>query len=502
MYLLLTIAGVLVTYLLFFRRNYFAKRGIPYKTPLPVLGNMWKVIFRRATGVDVINEVYNCEPEAKYVGIFEFTVPVVVIKDLDLIKDITVKHFDHFVNHRASVDSERDALMGNNLLSLHGDQWRKVRTLLSPAFTSSKMKGMFKLMSECASTFTEYLVNQSRNGPIDFNSKDMFRRYANDVIATCAFGISVDSMANPDNDFYVFGTKGTSFDGITALKFFLSRSFPWIAKLLRVKLIDRQVETFFYDLVKETIETRDEKGIYRPDMIQLMMEARGNDPGSKNPELSIESMTSQAFIFFFGGFDSTSTTICFVAHEIAVNSEVQKRLQEEIDQVLERSNGDPSYEAINGMQYLDAVISETLRKYPIQVAVDRICTKSFELPPALPGLKPLMMKPGDNLWIPTWAIHRDDQYFPNPDKFNPERFTDEKDSFNHSAFMPFGIGPRMCIGNRFALLEMKVMFFHVLAKCSIKISDKMIMPMRLSKTSLTILAEGGFWLEIHPRVVA
>ncbi|CAG5092618.1 Similar to Cyp9f2: Probable cytochrome P450 9f2 (Drosophila melanogaster) [Cotesia congregata] len=104
MYLILTIACVFVTYFLFFRKNYFAKLGIPYKTPLPVLGNMWKVIFRRSTGVDVITEIYNCNSEAKYVGIFEFSVPVLMIKDLELIKDITVKHFDHFVDHRAFMD--------------------------------------------------------------------------------------------------------------------------------------------------------------------------------------------------------------------------------------------------------------------------------------------------------------------------------------------------------------------------------------------------------------
>ncbi|XP_057322620.1 cytochrome P450 9e2-like [Microplitis mediator] len=496
----LAIVGLITIYYLFFRKNFFEKHGIPHKKPFPFFGNMGKIIFRKATGVDLINDTYNCNSEAKFVGFFNFTSPVIMIRDLELIKSITVKNFDHFVDHKSLSDPEMEPLLGNNLLSLSGDRWRQIRTLLSPAFTSSKMKGMFKLMSECASNFSDYLVGQAQNNSIEFNSKDIFTRYTNDTIATCAFGVSVDSMNNPDNDFYVFGKKGTSFVGIKALKFFISSSFPKLAKLFRVKVIEREVEKFFYDLVRDTIATRDAKGIYRPDMIQLMMEARGNNPGSKTPELSIESMTSQAFVFFFGGFDSTSTLMCFAAHEIASHPEIQEKLQKEIDQVLEKCDGDPTYEAINSMIYLDAVVNEALRKYPIQVAIDRVCTKNFELPPTLPGSKPVSVKSGDNIWVPVWAIHRDPQYFPDPEKFIPERFIgDAKDDLNTSAYLPFGVGPRMCIGNRFALLEIKVLFFYLLAKCTIKISDKMILPIQFSKSNIFLMAEGGFWLEIQSR---
>ncbi|KMQ82080.1 cytochrome p450 9e2, partial [Lasius niger] len=242
--------------------------------------------------------------------------------------------------------------------------------------------------------------------------KEVFTRYTNDVIATCAFGITVDSMRNPKNEFYVYGREATTFDSISFVKIYIFRSLPWLAQILKLRLIRRKIENFFQDLVKTTIKTRDKNGIVRPDMLQLMMESRGKEGKA---ELSIEDMISQAFIFFFGGFDSTSTLMCFAAHELAVNQEIHKKLQNEVDQVLEASNGQAPYEMVNNMEYLDAVISEALRMYPVAAALDRVCVKEFELPPTLPGMKPFTIKKGEGIWVPVYGLHHDPQYFEEPE---------------------------------------------------------------------------------------
>lgn len=160
-------------------RNYFDKHGILYMKPLPVLGNMWPALSMREPLVECLNRAYKLHEDAKYVGFFDFGTPVVVLKDLDLVKSVTVKNFDHFVNHRGFVDPEQEPLFGNNLFSLHDNKWREIRNLLSPAFTSSKMKGMFKLMSDCASNFVDFLAEKSQKKPLDINSKDAFTRYMN-----------------------------------------------------------------------------------------------------------------------------------------------------------------------------------------------------------------------------------------------------------------------------------------------------------------------------------
>ncbi|XP_071567883.1 cytochrome P450 9e2-like [Temnothorax nylanderi] len=492
------IAGALGLYYLFFKDlNLFKKHGIPHKTPIPLLGNMGPSIFRRQSVAELVKEIYNLHPEAKYVGMFDMTVPLVMIRDTELIKTIALKHFEQFPDHRSFVDENQDPLFGRNLFSIRGEKWRQVRSLLSPAFTSSKMKSMFKLMSDCGADFANYVAQLPPEQRV-VQMKDTFTRYTNDVIATCAFGLSVNSMTNPENQFYVYGREATSFDSIALIKLYIFRSLPWFARLINLKLIRPIIADFFRNLVETTIKTRDENGIVRPDMLQLMMENRGKEGKA---ELSIDDMVAQAFIFFFGGFESTSALMCFAAHEIAVNQDIQEKLQKEIDQVLEETNGQAPYEAVNGMEYLDAVINEALRMYPVAVAMDRLCIKDFELPPALPGLKPFSVKKGQGIWIPVYGLQHDPKYFQEPEKFDPERFRGElkKDSLNCGAYLPFGLGPRMCIGNRFALLETKVLLFHLLARCDLKTCEKTPIPLKIAKDGFNMKAEGGFWLKVLPR---
>ncbi|XP_018404335.1 PREDICTED: cytochrome P450 9e2-like [Cyphomyrmex costatus] len=496
--LLFLLTSATAIYYYFFKNLKFFKRyGIIHIPPLPVVGNMGPVFFRQLSMAENIQKAYYVNKNAKYVGFFDGMNPIVMIRDPNLIKTIGIKNFETFPDHRGFIDEVSDPLFGKNLFSLRGERWRDVRTLLSPAFTSSKMKTMFKLMSECAANFTDYLVKL----PADKNTiemKDCFTRYTNDVIATCAFGVSVDSMRNPNNEFYVYGKEATTFNTLRTIKFYLSRSMPLIARILGIRFVSNRVSEFFKDLVRNTIHTRDTKNIVRPDMLQLMMETRGKRGPGK--ELTIEDMTAQAFLFFFGGFDTVSSLMCFAVHEIAVNPDVQVKLRDEVDEAFKTSNGNLTYEVLNGMQYLDAVINETLRIWPIAPFLDRISVEDFELPPALPGDKPFLLKKGMNVWFPVYGLHRDPKYFEKPDEFCPERFLDEnKKDINSIAYVPFGLGPRMCIGNRFALLESKVMLFHLLLRCELKMCAKTSHPLQLSKKNFAMLAEGGFWLKIQAR---
>ncbi|XP_011705770.1 PREDICTED: cytochrome P450 9e2-like, partial [Wasmannia auropunctata] len=343
--------------------------------------------------------------------------------------------------------------------------------------------------------FGNYLVQLPPEQRI-MEMKDVFARYTNDVIATCVFGISVDSMKNPENEFYVYGKEATSFNSTALLKLYIYRIMPWLAYIIDLKIVRQKIADFFRNIIETTIKTRDENGIVRPDMLQLMMETRNKEGKA---ELSIDQIAGQAFVFFFAGFDSTSTLMCFAAHEIAVNQDIQEKLQKDIDKILEETNGEASYEAINGMEYLDAVINEALRMYPVAPVMDRVCVKDFELPPALPGLKPFLLKKGQGIWLPVYALQRDPKYFEEPEKFDPERFRGErkKDTLNSGAYFPFGLGPRMCIGNRFALLETKVVLFHLLARCELKICKKTSVPIKIAKDGF-MKAEGGFWLKVLP----
>lgn len=131
----------------------------------------------------------------------------------------------------------------------------------------------------------------------------------------------------------------------------------------------------------------------------------------------------------------------FVAYELIRNPDIQKKLQNEIDDMNESLNGKAlTYEDIQKMKYMDQVVSECLRMHPPAPIVDRSCAKDFEL--EYDGRK-LLIEKGRNFYIPIYAIHRNPKYFPDPDKFDPERFNDEnKSKINRDAYMPFGVGPR------------------------------------------------------------
>lgn len=225
------------------------------------------------------------------------------------------------------------------------------------------------------------------------------------------------------------------------------------------------------------METREREGIVRPDMIHLLMEAKKGklkhestpaaDSGAgfatveeftsgsptKGQNMTFDEMCAQVVLFFFAGFDSISGAMCHMANELAINPDIQKRLQEEIDDAFQAAGpkGKVSYEQVLKMQYLDMVLSESLRKWPAAIFTDRVCQKGgYELPPTTENAEPLRLHKGDVLIIPIFALHRDPEYFPDPDKFDPERFSEEnKDSIKPLSYVPFGVGPRNCIGKIF-----------------------------------------------------
>nr|CAI5847744.1 unnamed protein product [Callosobruchus analis] len=442
---------------------------------------------------------------------YQGTVPTLYIRDLELLKQLCVKDFDHFVEHRSFVPDNCDPLWDKNLFALKGQRWKEMRPILSPSFTSSKMRAMFVLMSDCAKRFVKFFADKNEK-IIELEMKDSFTRYCNDVIATCAFGIECDSLNQPNNSFYAMGRKTTDFSSFLMLIKFIGYSFvPWLFQLLKVPLFDEEVKNFFYHLVDETIKTREEKGIVRPDMIHLLMEARKGkvkqeeetniDTGFSTVEESTvlkvtnQDIASQAMIFFFGGFDSVSNLMCFATHELAENPEIQSRLRDEILETANACNGKLTYEALLKMKYMDMVVSETLRKWPNNVASDRVCTKPYTIEPSKPGEIPIHLKKGDTIWMPIYGLHHDYRYFPHPERFDPERFSDEnKDKIVPYSYLPFGAGPRNCIGSRFALLETKAVLFHLLSQFEIVPINKTQIPLKLNKKSFNFVAENGFWL--------
>ncbi|XP_069676170.1 cytochrome P450 9e2-like isoform X2 [Periplaneta americana] len=493
----------------------YTKQNLPFSQPLPFIGNMWRAVYKQLCFQYNILDVYNKFKHHPFSILFIFRHPVIIVNDLELIKAVTVKDCDYFIDHRTTAFEYGEPLWRKGLFNLKGQTWKDMRSTLTPAFTSSKMKNMFVLISECCQQFVDFLDQCYQTSPTEdsfitkdgnlliLELKDFYTRYSNDVIATTAFGVEVDSLKQPKNEFFLMGQSATNFG---ALKLFTFMLFPRLMEMLGYSLVPGKIADFFRSLVKDTISTREREGIVRPDMLQLLMQAKkgtlqdDNCTEQKNSktQLDDEDIAAQAVVFFMAGFDTTSTLLCFLTHLLAVHPDVQARLQKEIDDTLKEGCGKLTYEALFGMKYLDMVVSETLRLYPPAAALDRLCVQKYTLKTD----PPLDLEPGDNIFVPVFGLHRDPQYYPDPDRFDPERFNDEnKYKINPMTYLPFGVGPRMCIGNRFALMGAKLAVTHLLARYNVKVVPKTPVDIEIVQAAFNITIRGGFWLGLEQRSV-
>ncbi|KAK2565310.1 Lithocholate 6-beta-hydroxylase [Acropora cervicornis] len=200
---------------------------------------------------------------------------------------------------------------------------------------------------------------------------------------------------------------------------------------------------------------------HRKDMLQLMLDAK---EGTGSEKIDNEDIQAQTLVFLLAGYETSSTTLGFASYHLALDTQVQDKLRDEIDRLWPEDEETPSYDVLHKMDYLDMVINEALRMYPpgLQRDCNEGCTvKGVNIPKGMP------------IMIPVYAIHHDPKVWPEPEKFNPERFTEaEKGNRHPYTFMPFGYGPRNCVGMRFALLELKLTLVKLLKKYKLERTEK------------------------------
>lgn len=205
-------------------------------------------------------------------------------------------------------------------------------------------------------------------------------------------------------------------------------------------------------------------------------------------------MTAQCLVFFLAGFDTVSTLVFFMAYRIAISPQVQNKLHEEIEDLRETLNGRAlAYEDVQNLHYLDMVLSEVLRMHPPVPNLDRHCNQKTTIENN-DGTK-VELQPGDGVFFPISVILSDPKYFPEPDKFIPERFSHEnRDNIKPFSYLPFGVGPRNCIGSRFALMEVKVLFYSILSHFTIEKSIRTEIPLKIKPDVFLNRPVNGVWV--------
>lgn len=267
--------------------NYFTVRNVPFVRGIPILGSLWPMFIGRKSFADVILEHYRRFNDARFFGIYEILHPVFVVRDPDLVKQITVQDFEHFTNHQGNFDVDVDSLLARTLFFSRNQEWKDMRNILTPAFTGTKMRMMFDLVRDSTSQFMKNLKIEAEHHQHgrEYEFKDLFTRYACSIIATCAFGLNVDAITNRDDDFYLAGKKITNFDGWQGIKFLLFDCIPRIMKLFRVKFFEPKLMEYFRSVIRSTIKFREQTEFYRPDMVHLLMLAQKGTLDDSTPKL-------------------------------------------------------------------------------------------------------------------------------------------------------------------------------------------------------------------------
>lgn len=254
--------------------------------------------------------------------------------------------------------------------------------------------------------------------------------------------------------------------------------------------IDSKSAIFIRDVFWGSWHDRGQKKLVRNDLIDILIEMMREEKIEDETKLEGDRLVAQALQFFIAGYETTSSTMSFALWELAKNPEIQEKLRDEIQEVAEKMDG-LSYESIQAMRYLDRCLMETLRLYPILPFLDRRCTSDYQIPGT-----DIILKKGQGIYIPIMGIQRNPQYFPEPLKFDPERFLPENIEKRHPfSYLPFGEGPRNCIGKRYALVNAKCGLAHLLLKYKLEFSDKTQDKLDLSPRGFLLQPTEGIYLK-------
>lgn len=448
---------------------YFTKLrrcGIPGPIPLPVIGNLYWQLKQGFTVTDAFWE----KKYGKIYGVYSGHNLNVMVTDTDFLKEVMVKNFKSFVDRRSG---HAPHLLRKFLFFSSGQDWRRTRNIMTPAFSGGKLRWMLTEINRCAKTLSNKFVKTANTGEI-INVKDYFSSYTCDVIARTAFGLDVDSQSDPDDEPFARHLKlltrpPPSYFG--RIPFILAAIFPSVGKflpLLGISAISMEAVDYFIKTAQAIIEDRRKYSAEHADFIQLLLDARfdetlvAEDDGGKKPVdeskhvLSTDEITGNIIGFFAAGYETTASLLRYASYVLALHPDVDRKLVEEIRHTVK--GVEPTYEELGQLKYLDQFVNETLRLYPPVSRTNREVNKEVHY-------NGMTIPKESAVIIPIYQIQHDPKNFPDPETFDPERFSAKnKPSIQPTAFLSFGLGPRHCIGKRLGLEEVKIALIHILRK--------------------------------------
>ncbi|XP_075167816.1 cytochrome P450 6g1-like [Haematobia irritans] len=500
--LLLVLLGILVfNAYLWYRRNFsywLRFKNLPRARGSIFSGNVMDFLTLKTHFGFHMKTIYD-DPKFRdeaAVGIYGLYKPTLLVRDPQLLKSIFIRDFNCFTNRFARPAVKSDPTSSNMLFFLRNSEWKDLRSRLTVFFSGAKLRQMLPLIRQVGENLDGHLKRKGQRfvGEI----KDICLLYTIDISSTTIFGALSNSLANPKEGINIESRLLTEFNWSRALNLMCVFFLPHLCELLGARGIYKRTEDFVKSTIDQVIEHRERSGEKRNDLIDIFLQLRQEARTSgKDMKEFMEVLYAQAAIFLLGGFETSSSAMAHGLFELAKNPELQEKLRIEILETF--AEGELSYESLANMEYLDMVVHEIMRLYPLLTYLERKYEKPFSRaePYTLQPFYDVTLDEGIAIYISVYGLHYDEKYWPNPTQFDPERFSStNRDCIDPMVYLPFGTGPRNCIGARLGMIQVKMGLIHFLKNHYVRICEKTELNPGFDPKAPIIQIKGGIYLEI------
>lgn len=355
------------------------------------------------------------------------------VNEPELIRDVLVTYDKSFKKGRALERARR--MLGDGLVTSEGDLHRRQRRLMQPAFHKQRIAAYAEVMVRRAIETSQHW----RNGG-EIEAHEVMNELALEIVAETLFGSYVENDAA--------AVREALFETMRSLSLFtppladLLDYLP-LPSVLRFKRARARLDAVVYRLIDEH-----RRGLGRPDdLLNLLLAARDEEAadGAANTGMTDQQVRDEAMTIFLAGHETTANALSWTWYLLSEHPDVEARWHDEIDAVLQGSP--PTLDHLPRLVYTRQVFAEAMRLYPTAWTLGRRCLRTVQL-------GPYTVKPRDIVVMSQYVVHRDPRFWPDPERFDPDRFAPEAERERpRFAFFPFGGGSRVCIGESFAWME-------------------------------------------------
>lgn len=358
---------------------------------------------------------------------------------------VAIRHPDHLKHvlqdnntnyHKGIFYEELRLLVGNGLITSDGDFWLRQRRLAQPAFHRHKIASFADTMVNYTGDMLDRWQAHPADQPLDIHHEMMALTLR--IVGQALFGSDVSSQASEIGDAVTYALDFINDRGTRILNAPMAAPLPAHQKF---KQATNRLDT----VIQRLIDTRRRTGDLGDDLLTMLLHARDEDTQA---QMTDQQLRDEAMTIFLAGHETTANLLTWAFYLLSVHPTVRQKLEAEIADVL--GGRPPTFADLPNLRYTRMVIDETLRLYPTAWLISRTATHDDAIGGyRIPANTPISMS--------IFITHRDPRWWPNPEGFDPERFAPETDdSRPRFAYLPFGGGPRLCIGNNFAIIEAQI----------------------------------------------